>query len=315
MGSESEAEVDILKYQLCIPTLNAGNHLKALLSAIRQQTLPPDNSLIIDSGSTDETVSIASEAGAAVHAIPRTEFNHGGTRQLGVTMMADADIIVFLTQDAIPAHPEALENLLACFADERVGAAYGRQLPRRGAGSIEAHARLFNYPQQSRVKSMADAAGLGIKTAFISNSFAAYRRSALAAVGGFPLNAICTEDTHVAARMLIAGWKVAYCAEAKVYHSHGYGYWQEFRRYFDIGFFYGRETWLRQAFGNAEGEGARFLRSEFTYLLRNKPVLIPSALLRTLLKLLGYRLGFMEEILPERLKAFFSMNKGYWQNQ
>ena len=100
--------------------------------------------------------------------------------------MPEAEIIVFLTQDALLADPEAIERLLDAFADERVGAAYGRQLPHRDATPIGAHARLFNYPPVSQVRTLHDRGRLGIKTAFISNSFAAYRRNALLGWAAFP---------------------------------------------------------------------------------------------------------------------------------
>lgn len=301
-----------MKIALCIPTLNAGTLAHLLSSAIRNQTRQPDMLLVIDSGSNDGTAEVLKSIGARLYTIDRTKFNHGGTRQLAVEMVPDEEIIIFLTQDAVPAHPEAFENLLKYFDDEKVGAAYGRQLPRIDARPIEAHARIFNYPRESRVKAMADAPKLGIKTAFISNSFAAYRRIALMEVGGFPSNTILSEDTYVASKMLLSGWKIAYAANAMIYHSHDYGFVEEFKRYFDIGVFHAREAWIRQTFGQAEGEGIRYVRSEVRYLREVAPHLIPSALIRTVLKLAGYKLGAMEHYLPVRLKRLLSMHPQFW---
>ena len=89
---------------------------------------------------------------------------------------------------------------------------------------------------------------------------------------------------------------------------------QEFQRYFDIGVFHARESWLLESFGKPEGEGGRFVRSELRYLGRHAPWLIPSALLRTILKYSGYRLGRMEQRLPLWLKRRCSMHKGFWAN-
>ncbi|HQS03619.1 MAG TPA: glycosyltransferase, partial [Halothiobacillus sp.] len=228
-------------------------------------------------------------------------------------LLPDADIIVFMTQDAILANAFALENLVRAFDDPDVGVAYGRQLPHSDAKPLGSHARLFNYPSKSYVATLADRERMGIKAAFSSNSFAAYRRSALMAVGGFPRNIILGEDTFVAAKMLLAGLKVAYQADALVYHSHDYSLRQEFRRYFDIGVFHAREAWLLDAFGKPEGEGGRFVRSELFYLFKQAPWLIPSALLRTGLKYLGYRLGRAERGLPLGLKRLFSMHRGFWR--
>jgi rhamnosyltransferase len=268
--------------------------------------------LVIDSGSIDGTVAASRDFGFTVEPIQKSDFNHGGTRQYAVGLCPAAEIIVFMTQDAIPTGNDALVRLIAAFDDPAVGAAYGRQLPRPHSGLIEAHARLFNYPDQSYVATLSDRGRLGIKAAFLSNSFAAYRRVALEAVGGFPAHVILGEDTYVAGKMLLAGWKIAYRADAQVFHSHGYSYLEEFRRYFDIGVFHHRAAWMLTEFGKPEGEGGRFVRSEVRYLWGRAPWLIPSALLRTILKYAGYRLGRMESGLPLRIKIACSMHKGFW---
>jgi len=300
-------------YVICIPTLNPGKFTQKLIAGLGQQRTPTPT-LVIDSGSSDGAPELFEREGFRVHRIPRAAFNHGATRRLCVDLNPDAEIVVYLTQDALLSEPDSLATLLAAFEDDQVGAAYGRQLPRLGAGPIEAHARLFNYPEISRIKALTDAKELGIKVAFISNSFAAYRRSALLEVGGFPSRTILGEDTYVAAKMLLSGWKVAYMAEAKVYHSHDYGFSEEFRRYFDTGVFHAFEPWIRQSFGQPEGEGLRYTRSELASLWEVNPWLIPSSLIRSALKLLGFKLGMAERFLPLWLKRRLSMHKHFWQS-
>jgi len=228
-------------------------------------------------------------------------------------LLPDADILIYLTQDAILATADAIAKLLEVFDDPSVGAAYGRQLPRRGATAIEAHARHFNYPAVSQVRVLTDRERLGFKTIFISNSFAAYRSSALRAVGGFPKDVIFGEDTITAAKLLLAGWKIAYVAEAQACHSHNYTWMQDFRRYFDIGVLHSRESWLLDEFGQAGGEGKRFVFSELKYLWSNHIVLIPSAMVRTGLKLAGYRLGRLHRKLSMGWKRRLSMHPSFWK--
>lgn len=304
--------VRIHMVQVVIPTFNAGPDWIESLRKIVAQSIDAEV-LVIDSGSTDSTVELATSVGFVVMAISKSEFDHGGTRQLAVEMLLDANIIVFMTQDAILADEDALYLLIEALGDPRVGVSYGRQLPHKTANPLGAHARLFNYPDKSHVTTLADREWMGIKAAFSSNSFAAYRREALLSVGGFPSGIILGEDTIVAAKMLMAGWKVAYQADAQVYHSHDYNYLQEFRRYFDIGVLHAREFWMLDAFGKPEGEGGRFVRSELAYLLKHAPWLIPSAVVRTMLKYLGYRLGRMESFLPLSLKRRLSLHRGYWK--
>jgi len=240
-------------------------------------------------------------------------FNHGGTRNLSLQHIPPAtDFVVFMTQDALLANMDALQKLVSAFDDPSVACAFGRQLPHEDASTLAAHARIFNYPEASRVVSLADKDRLGLKTCFLSNSFAAYRVQDLLAVGGFPSNVILGEDMAVAARLLLAGKRVAYQADACVYHSHNYTPMEDFRRYFDTGVFHAREQWLLDAFGGASGEGLRFVKSEVRYLLKHAPWLIPSALLQTGLKLAGYRLGRAEGRLPLTLKKRLSMFRGFW---
>ncbi|WP_333872886.1 glycosyltransferase family 2 protein [Methylobacter sp.] len=300
------------KVGLIVPTLNAGSLWKYWLKAFEQQTRKPDFLLLIDSSSSDDTVVLASLYGFEVRVISKSEFNHGGTRQSGIDMLPEADIIVFLTQDALLADPDAIKKLLAAFVDQQVGAAYGRQLPHRNAGPIAAHARLFNYPAESQLRGIEDRARFGIKTVFLSNSFAAYRRNALMQVGGFPIDTIMNEDTYVAGKMLLSGWKIAYCADAQVFHSHDYGFLDEFKRYFDIGVFHTDTAWLQHTFGGASDEGMRFVVSEMHYLIKRAPWLIPSAVLRTGLKWIGFKLGALHKGLPRVIRRCFSLHKTYW---
>jgi rhamnosyltransferase len=299
---------------LIIPTRNAAAHLDRLLPALAAQSLQPDEFLVVDSASHDDTVARLRQAGARIEAIDPARFNHGGTRRWASQQVA-ADVLIYLTQDAIPADPETFARLVANLHSEAdIGVAYGRQQPHPGAGQLAAQARRFNYPPHSRSKRLRDAAELGIKTCFSSDSCSAYRRDALEAVGGFPEDVIGSEDAYVAAKLLLAGYAVRYAADAEVQHSHDYRLLEEFRRYFDIGVFYGRERWIRHAFGSAGGEGKRYVLAEIA-ALREAGALhrLPEVLLRTLCKYAGYRLGGYESWLSTALKRRLSMFPAYWK--
>ena len=297
---------------LIVPTHNPGPLWPQWLAAVAQQQ-PPVQGLVVDSSSTDGTSFAALPAGWQCLRIAAASFNHGGTRNLALQHVPPGtDVVVFMTQDALLATPNALQALLSAFDDPTVACAYGRQLPHANATPLAAHARGFNYPATSRTLSMANQPQLGLKTCFMSNSFAAYRLADLQAVGGFPSDVILGEDMAVAARLLMAGKRVAYVAEACAHHSHNYTLAQEFRRYFDTGVFHARSPWLLQAFGGASGEGLRFVRSELAYLWRHAPLWIPAAMASTLAKWLGYKLGRLEDRLPLAFKRWCSMHRGYW---
>ena len=301
-----------MKFALMVPTLNAGAEWSYWLKAFNEQSARPDRLLVVDSGSTDNTAGLAADSGFDVRTIDKSEFDHGGTRQFGLDNLGDVDICVFMTQDAIFSSTYSLDGILAPFDDDGVAAVCGRQLPRKMAGPIEAHARLFNYPDTSSVNSIHDAAKKGLKAAFLSNSFAAYRVSALKEVGGFPSNVVFGEDMYVATKLLLAGYQVAYTAEACVNHSHNYSLLQEMNRYFDMGVFHAEEPWIRQALGGAESQGLKFIFSEFKYLLKHAFWRIPEGLLRTVLRYTGFRLGLKYKKLPAWVIQWLAMNKGYF---
>ena len=295
-----------------IPVYHPDSKFIELLDSLRKQNISDRISiLIIDSGSDGAYRQQLTGLNAVVQEIDSSEFNHGGTRQQAMDA-CKTELCVYLTQDAILADNKAIENILQVFSDEQVGCAYGRQLPHRGAGPFARFARSFNYGTDSYKRELKDKERYGIKTAFLSDYFSAYRCSAVRAVGGFPKNVIHGEDMYLAARMLLQGWAVAYCAEAKAYHSHDYTIWQEFCRCFDTGVFQSRENWLGSSFGKAEGEGIRFVKEEIAYLAHENPWLLLSLFIRDGMKFLGYKLGKQERYLPLWLKRHISANSAYW---
>ncbi|MBN1392850.1 MAG: glycosyltransferase [Sedimentisphaerales bacterium] len=285
--------VHLLKMiSVIIPTHNASKLLPSLLKRLQMQTARDYELIVIDSSSSDDTVDITKSHRADVITIPRLEFDHGGTRTLAA-MKAKGDILIYLTQDALPYNEYAVENIVRPLVEDRnIGAAFGRQLPHPDASLFAEHLRLFNYPQTSYARTLRDKEKYGIKTAFLSNSFAAYRKSVLEEIGYFKNGLSFGEDTCAAAKMLLKGYKIAYVAEAMVLHSHNHTIRQDFIRYFDMGKFHKRENWLLKEFGKAEGEGIKYVKSEFKFLLRRKRFdLFPEFVLRLIMKYSGYTLG------------------------
>ena len=187
---------------------------------------------------------------------------------------------------------ESLAKLVKIFgANKSVGLAYGRQLPHLNATNEAKFLRAFNYPAESQLRSFDDRKIFGIKTAFASNSFAAYRIESLQKVGGFPKNVPLCEDMFVAAKMLMNGWKIFYAADSQVFHSHNYTAAQEFRRYMEIGKFHAQEPWIRETFGSAEGAGKKFVLMKLSALAKKNPLDCFGAIFRDAAKFIGYRIG------------------------
>lgn len=297
-----------------VPTRNGADTLGDFFAALNKQHVQPVEILVGDSSSEDETVALCRAVGAKVSILEKEAFDHGGTRT-ELAKQARGTILVFFTQDAILADRDALKLLVApLLLREQVACAYGRQLPGKNANPIAAHLRLFNYPPESSVRNYADRSRYGLKTIFISNSFAAYKKDRLSEYGFFKNGLIFGEDTCTLGRILAAGHEVAYVAEAAVYHSHNYSLSQELRRSFDIGVLHSSEKWLLDTYGRAEGVGVKYIRSVFSMLLKEKRyLLLPDCLLRSGLKMIGYKLGRSYKQLPAALRPLLSMHRLWWQ--
>lgn len=300
-----------------IPTCNAAQWLDRQLSLLAAQSLPADEIVIVDSASTDNTRAIAcSYPQVEFIEIARETFDHGGTRSMAARR-SRGDILVFLTQDAMPANEHCLDLLTAPLKepDSPVAVCYGRQLPHTDATPFAVHLRLFNYPDRDEApRCYADRERLGLQTVFCSNSCAAYRRDALAAAGFFPERLLLGEDTFTVAKILGLGYCVQYVHGAQVFHSHNYTIVDEVRRYFDIGAFHAGAQELLRTYGTAGGAGKRFVLSELKYLVsRQEYGLLPLSVLRNASKLLAYHLGRQARFLPKALRQQLSMRPGWWQ--
>lgn len=280
------------KIEVVIPTYNGGGKFCQVAEMLKQQIgIMPEDVLIIDSSSSDQTVQIARKAGFRVQVIDKKDFGHGKTRRMAVEQ-STAEYIVFMTQDAIPASNDSIIQLCKPLMENKtIGVTYGRQLPTPEAGAIGNHARLFNYPAHSQMKTKADIPVLGIKTIFCSDSFAAYNRRALISIGNF-MDVDFGEDTLIAAEFIKKGYAVYYNANACVYHAHSFTLSEEFQRSIVIGKLHHSYQSVFDSFSGVNGEGIKFVKSEFHMLVSYKNIkLLPVACFHNLVKFLGYRLG------------------------
>ena len=282
------------KVTVVIPTFNGGKIFTNCLEKLFSQSVSNLRVIVVDSSSDDETVKIAEEYGCEVHSISRSDFGHGKTRSYALSLV-DTEYVVFMTQDAVLKSTDDFFHLLNFMEqNQEVAAAYGRQVAGDTVGPLGSFARIYNYPSQSFVNTLADKNKKGIKAAFLSDSFAIYRTEALRHIGGFPEHINFGEDMYVSAKLLMAGYKTGYCADAIVYHAHDFSLVEEFRRYSEVGKFHKQESWLLQEFGKPEGEGFKFIKNEFRYLIDNGQfIYLPISVLHNLVKFVGYKWGLM----------------------
>lgn len=297
-----------------IPAYRPGEGWKQMLRGLEGQTWSVHRLIVMNTGKENwkaayEKTTISME----VHHLTREEFDHGKTRDQAARM-SRADYLLFMTQDALPEDCHLIEKLVeAIEQDEKIGAAYARQLPRKDCRLMEQYTRQFNYPEKSRVKWLADLPELGIKTYFCSNVCAMYRRELYLQLGGFVQKAIFNEDMIFAGELIQKGYGVAYAAEAKVVHSHNYSAIQQFHRNFDLAV---SQADHPEVFAGirSEGEGIRLVKKNAGWLCRQgKPWLVIQLVWQSGWKYLGYLLGKRYQKLPKWVIPRCTMNPKYWE--
>lgn len=319
---------DKIQADLIIPVYKPDEKFNQLLERLVKQSTAPNRIILLKTvedkdfkEEADETLqnsykelidSSHTTAKIEVHNIKKSQFDHGGTRNYGASLSSE-NIVIFMTQDAVPADNHLIENLLKGFQDNKVAAVYARQLPHKNAGMIESYTRSFNYPGMSYIKSAKDISTYGIKTYFCSNVCAAYRKSVYDEIGGFVLKTIFNEDMIMAANMINKGYQIAYQADARVYHSHQYNYREQFKRNFDMAV---SQEQYKEIFSNvkSENEGIKLVKNSMRYLIAQKKYYyIPDLIFQSGFKYLGYKAGRNYKKLPLSVIKKISLNPGYWK--
>jgi rhamnosyltransferase len=225
---------------IAILTFNGQEFLDDLLTiASKQKTKHSYEILVLDSGSTDNTLDIVKKhPNVRLHQIPNSEFSHGQTRNLAVRI-SNSDYVVFLTQDAVPSHDQWLDYMVEPFLlSDKVGCVLGKQIPRPDCfATIKREVSgVFNSfgPDDCvalhRKSELTDA--LGISNTFLSDVNSAMRRSIVATEIPFR-NVAYAEDQAMGIDMLAAGYVKAFAPLGSVLHSHNYPLKKYFRRKFD----------------------------------------------------------------------------------
>lgn len=200
---------------------NEEAHIGRLLTGIRRQTLVPDDVVVVDSGSSDATLSIARAFGARVVSISPERFSFGYALNRGLEATPEASIVAFASAHVYPLYDTWLECLLAPFEDDCIALSYGRQeTPPLGRFS-ERQLLAQWFPARSVFRQTHP---------FCNNANAAIRRDVWSQV---PYDESLTglEDLAWAKHVLSAGWMLSYIAEAPVVHVHDESFAQVVNRY------------------------------------------------------------------------------------
>jgi rhamnosyltransferase len=218
---------------IIILTKNAGPSFSRLLEVLFSQKFEGNYEiLMIDSGSSDETPQIAKRYPVNITKIKPEEFHHGKTRNLGAEL-ASGEILVYITQDALPLNDYWLQSLLSPFKKSNTAMVVGRQMPWEKTKPPEKFFYSYYFPTHKIVVNIKDSEYYR-DNAFISNVSSAIRKSVWQKFK-FSEQLILTEDKEFAKKVLTAGWNIVYEPEAIVYHAHDFSIRTIFRRSVEYG--------------------------------------------------------------------------------
>ena len=194
---------------IVIRAYNEEKHIGRLLEGIQHQTIKDVEVILVDSGSTDSTVSIAESFGARIVRIPSAEFTFGRSLNYGIKA-AKREFVVIASAHVYPVYPDWLETLLCPFQDESVALTYGKQ---RGPDFAKfSEQQIFHqwYPDLSKPKQ---------ETAFCNNANAAIRKS-MWEKNNYDETLTGLEDLAWAKWAKEQGYGITYIAEAEIIHVH-----------------------------------------------------------------------------------------------
>ena len=255
------------------PLYNAEKYINELHKNLKKQQSVDINSInyILTKGN-DNTENMLKELDCNYEVIEKSEFSHSTVRE-NMARKCSADILVFITQDIIIEREDWLANLTKCIENGECVAAYSRQTCSNN--TIEKYTRERNYPEKSFIVSKEDIEKKGLQTFFFSDASSAIKRDIFIELNcydgkRFPTN----EDMYIAFKLITNGYKIKYCADSVVEHSHKFKLKQLYKRYYDTGVFFKQNTYLNEYKVNQAGGGMALYVLKRALQDKNFPVLL-----------------------------------------
>ena len=244
--------------------------------------------------------------------IEPSEFSHSLSREKAA-FNSRGDIIVFITQDIIIKSDMWLYNLTNSIEKGVCEASFSKQICTEK--TIERYTRMNNYPDESRVVSKKDIDKLGIMTYFYSDASSAIRKDIFVKLNGYDgKNLLTNEDMYIAYKLINNGYKIKYCADSEIIHSHKYKYFSLLKRYFDQGVFLKQHEYITNSGANSSAINlAKFV---VVNSLKEKSFKVFFDIIPNFgVRYIGNKLGQRYEKLSKKTILKYTNNPNYWDKE
>ncbi len=299
-----------MSISIICPLYNGKKYIKNMNESLLTQEI---NDIVdikyILTETNDGSKELLDEIGASYDIVKADEFSHSYTREKAA-YEANGDIIVFITQDIIIEDKTWLYNLIKDIKSGICDAAFSKQICTNK--TIERYTRMKNYPDEDRIACLDKVEELGIMSYFYSDAASAIRKEVFVKLKGYDNKDLLTnEDMYIAYKMVQNGYKIKYCSDSRVIHSHKYSYKSLFKRYFDQGVFLKQHSYIKESGANSGAiDLVKFVLVEALKEKNFKAVLdiLPNFGVRFIANKLGNR---YEKLSKEKVLKYTS-NKNYW---
>jgi glycosyltransferase involved in cell wall biosynthesis len=212
------------RVSIIVPAYNASSTLDRCLNALMAQTRAPDEIIVIDDGSTDDTAQIAASYGVRV--VRQDNQGPAAARNRGVEV-STGDLLLFTDSDCAPVDGWVAQ-MVAALADPAIAGVRGAYLTKQRS----LVARFVQLEYEDRYRRMRGRRSID----FVDTYSAGYRRPVFEAVHGFDESLRIDEDQELSFRISEAGYRLTFAPDAQVYHIHDESIGEYVRRKFHIGY-------------------------------------------------------------------------------